>query len=889
MSWAIRMPKPLNLAFDTPFHEAINAAQKRHVVLPDTYYGELQGLARQHAFSIAGITALDQLEQVRDSLATGLQRGVSFNKWKKEILQNGVLDLPAHRLDNIFRTNIQNNYNRGRWEKLQSTVNARPYLMYDAINDSRVRPAHAAMDGIIRRADDSFWDAHTPSNGFRSILPEQRVSGNVLLGLKAFYSGQAVEIITSDGSSISVTAQHPILTSGGWVASDKIKQGNKLISYVGEIRTCSTSGEMDINNTPPTIKQVFDSLSGHIRATLPRTLVNLYGDIEFIKGDVDVVGVDRSLMANLKSEIREFTNNFQLPKSDTRKIFSSCFRPLLSFFPSSSFERLGRCFRLPCQSFFGRIKLLSFCFRVNNNPVLLKKFCNTLSANMMFFCKPVNCSPVGVFANYEIGDRFMKFWSFPTFKFNASQGVLFFFCPKYTVFFKIFSQRIMAYIAKCRTIFNASARQVEVEDMFWDWLSSFRSRISKTSFTSIRFGTLDASITDDYIGDPITNPDAFNTITNRHAGLVKTNDVVYVRFFNYHGYVYDLETKSGTILAYGGVKDNHFVLSNCRCRVISLSEKQAQRRSGGNNGLNKAISKSKMKPDKGWDYNPGADLTKGIEKAVAQRENKGSAIMRTSLRNKLSGLSMRDTKIAPYRMDWSEDFPKVILNGPLGDAARHPQYNAAKNGNLDASLALAYDLVTPELIAKIRAIAKGEKPLLIPVHAEEQISINRIPLGYAIVIADKLGLAVDMNIVQSAKVGRTGANGFSRLAFPPPFSGVPDKKARHAIILDDTLTQGGTLANLRGYIGQYGINTLAATTLTGKNYSSTLAITRDTLNAIRSKYNELEHWWVGYFGYGFSALTESEARYILKSGQDANSIRNKIITERQTRLLRSNG
>jgi SPP1 gp7 family putative phage head morphogenesis protein len=163
----MRMPNPLAIGFNVPFHEAIKAAQKRDVVLPDVYYGELQGLARQQAFSVAGIASLDQLEQVRNSLSAGLQRGISFNKWKKEILENGVLDLPAHRLDNIFRTNIQSNYNRGRWEKLQRTKATRPYLMYDAINDSRVRPAHLALDGIIRAVDDGFWDAHAPSNGYR--------------------------------------------------------------------------------------------------------------------------------------------------------------------------------------------------------------------------------------------------------------------------------------------------------------------------------------------------------------------------------------------------------------------------------------------------------------------------------------------------------------------------------------------------------------------------------------------------------------------------------------------------------------------------------------------------------------------------------------------------
>jgi len=150
-----------------PFHQAIKAAQIRHVVLPEVYYGEMQGLARQLSFSIAGIAAHDQLTQVKDSLSASLQRGTSFNKWKKEILENGILDLPAHRLDNIYRTNIQNSYNRGRWEKYQSVKGERPYLMYDAINDSRVRPSHLAMDGIIKRHDHSFWKEHAPSNGFR--------------------------------------------------------------------------------------------------------------------------------------------------------------------------------------------------------------------------------------------------------------------------------------------------------------------------------------------------------------------------------------------------------------------------------------------------------------------------------------------------------------------------------------------------------------------------------------------------------------------------------------------------------------------------------------------------------------------------------------------------
>jgi len=41
-----------------------------------------------------------------------------------------------------------------------------PNLVYSAINDSRTRPAHAAMDGTILPVDHPWWDDHRPPNGF---------------------------------------------------------------------------------------------------------------------------------------------------------------------------------------------------------------------------------------------------------------------------------------------------------------------------------------------------------------------------------------------------------------------------------------------------------------------------------------------------------------------------------------------------------------------------------------------------------------------------------------------------------------------------------------------------------------------------------------------------
>lgn len=151
-----------------PFAEAIAWARARKVVLPDRYYGELQGLARAMAFSIAGLAKLDQLQAVQDSLASNLETGESFQAWQKRVRNGEIpLELPAHRLENIFRTNIQGNYNRGRCEQQRENVGTHPWYLYDAVNDSRTRPSHAAMDGFTARHDDPIWGQWTPPSGYQ--------------------------------------------------------------------------------------------------------------------------------------------------------------------------------------------------------------------------------------------------------------------------------------------------------------------------------------------------------------------------------------------------------------------------------------------------------------------------------------------------------------------------------------------------------------------------------------------------------------------------------------------------------------------------------------------------------------------------------------------------
>ncbi|WP_151805466.1 phage head morphogenesis protein [Acinetobacter junii] len=148
-----------------PFLEAIQYAQLKKIVLPDEFYS-LDLRTRQYASTVSFLTSLEQINTVMHAVNKSIADGSTFNDFQKLVAESEII-LPESYLDNVFRTNIQSAYAHGRWQQQQRNKAARPYLMYSAIDDSRVRPSHIAMNRIIRHIDDPFWLIWYPPNGFR--------------------------------------------------------------------------------------------------------------------------------------------------------------------------------------------------------------------------------------------------------------------------------------------------------------------------------------------------------------------------------------------------------------------------------------------------------------------------------------------------------------------------------------------------------------------------------------------------------------------------------------------------------------------------------------------------------------------------------------------------
>jgi hypothetical protein len=226
------------------------------------------------------------------------------------------------------------------------------------------------------------------------------------------------------------------------------------------------------------------------------------------------------------------------------------------------------------------------------------------------------------------------------------------------------------------------------------------------------------------------------------------------------------------------------------------------------------------------------------------------------------------------RTDW-RDFPDTVIHAEESAVKKHAFYAAAKNGDDSAAEELALDIITLKTLKTLSTIIGASQPHLLAVTALEAVSVNAIPRTMALQLGQMLNLPLAKDIVQVNRVSHTGSDGYHRLALPALFVGSVTEK--EYFLVDDFIGQGGTLANLKGFVESAGARVIGATVLTGKAYSAKLRLTEETLQTLRAKHgNELEQWWLATFGYGFERLTESEARYLSRAG-DADAITSRIV------------
>jgi uncharacterized protein with gpF-like domain len=136
----------------------------------------------QASFTMAKITKIDVLEDIRAAFTTGLNGGLPPEQivknlrktladkgwWGEKILvdpltgEEKTVEIGATRLRRAYNINLATAHSEGKWQRIQDNKKFFPFLRYDGCNSAENRKQHCAWDGMVLPVDDPWLPIHHP-------------------------------------------------------------------------------------------------------------------------------------------------------------------------------------------------------------------------------------------------------------------------------------------------------------------------------------------------------------------------------------------------------------------------------------------------------------------------------------------------------------------------------------------------------------------------------------------------------------------------------------------------------------------------------------------------------------------------------------------------------
>lgn len=180
--------------------------------------------------------------------------------------------------------------------------------LWIATMDSRTRDTHFAADGQRAPLKGKFTvggvqldrpgDPTGPAREVRNCVvgstqvrwPGQEVTD----ATSRRYSGTFVDLITTDGHALTITAKHLVLTSFGYIHADALRPGDDVV-------TSDIPRSPQIYDMPPRIEQIYRALcADRMPQRIPLGFMDFHGDVS----EGDVIEVVRA-NSDLRNEARE--------------------------------------------------------------------------------------------------------------------------------------------------------------------------------------------------------------------------------------------------------------------------------------------------------------------------------------------------------------------------------------------------------------------------------------------------------------------------------------------------------------------------------------------------------------------------------------------------------
>lgn len=157
-----------------PFDQAI-AFFKDKLAIPSDRWDVLWGDIVDHAFTIAGVTKAEILNDIHQEILKALEEGTTLQQFKKDFdniaAKRGWSEgekFSSWRKELIFSMNLRTAYAAGRYQQMTdpSVTAARPHWQWRHRDSKNPRPAHLALNGKVFSFDDPFWKTGFPPCGF---------------------------------------------------------------------------------------------------------------------------------------------------------------------------------------------------------------------------------------------------------------------------------------------------------------------------------------------------------------------------------------------------------------------------------------------------------------------------------------------------------------------------------------------------------------------------------------------------------------------------------------------------------------------------------------------------------------------------------------------------
>lgn len=192
-----------------PFKSALRHFKSLNV-LNRTTFEVAQASIKRRSFTVAGVLRDQMLRTIQDELAKAVAAGKDLRRFKNllrpRMRSAGFIPemigapgrqkpaLSASHVETVYRTNVLNTYNTGRFVH-QTSPNVQaafPVWEFRAVKDDRTRDTHGAVHGKRLMANDVFWQSAYPPYGYNCrcrVVPRSAkylntvVSGTSISGL----------------------------------------------------------------------------------------------------------------------------------------------------------------------------------------------------------------------------------------------------------------------------------------------------------------------------------------------------------------------------------------------------------------------------------------------------------------------------------------------------------------------------------------------------------------------------------------------------------------------------------------------------------------------------------------------------------------------------------